>query len=79
MHVRSVLFVSLLRAVAMVLCCVAALASTGCYKHVIRVEGPGSDAYDVYEPNYRPEDDPFVSKPKEKGAADKVPSQIYKE
>jgi hypothetical protein len=57
--------------------CLAALSLTaGCYEHVVRVEGPGSDAYDTHEPNYKPEEDPFASKPKQK---DKVPSQKYEE
>ena len=29
------------------------LALSGCYKHVIRVEGMGSDRYNTYEPHYR--------------------------
>ena len=33
------------------------LGLSGCYKHVIRVEGMGSDRYDTYEPNYKLESD----------------------
>ena len=29
--------------------------SSGCYRHVVGVEGIGSDRYNIYEPNYRPE------------------------
>lgn len=33
------------------------LVMGGCYSHVIRVEGMGSDRYDTYEPNYKLESD----------------------
>jgi hypothetical protein len=28
---------------------------TGCYRHVVRAEGPGADRYDVHEPNVEPD------------------------
>lgn len=30
---------------------------SGCYRHVIGVEGVGSHQYDLYEPHYLPEDE----------------------
>lgn len=35
----------------------AAMFGGGCYKHVVRVTGPGSSAYDVHEPNIRSADE----------------------
>ncbi len=33
----------------------------GCYKRVVGVQGPGSDAYDVYEPNLKePVENPYT-------------------
>ena len=32
-------------------------AATGCYEHVIRTEGIGSDRVDTYEPNSKDEPD----------------------
>jgi hypothetical protein len=53
-------------------CLVAALACSGCYKHVIGVSGPGSDAYDIYEPNRRTLDE--LRTPTKKTAPNKTTS-----
>ncbi len=39
--------------VAPLLAVMLALVMSGCYSHVISVEGMGSDRYDTYEPNYK--------------------------
>ena len=31
----------------------AIIVSSGCYKRVVGVKGPGASAYDVYEPNVK--------------------------
>jgi hypothetical protein len=59
-------------------CLVAALACSGCYKHVVGVSGPGSEAYDVYEPNRQEPED--VGPAPNKTAPNKVaPSKQAKE
>jgi hypothetical protein len=30
----------------------------GCYRHVVRAEGPGTETYKVYPPNLQDEEDP---------------------
>ena len=37
------------------------LALSGCYKHVIRAEGMGSDRYNTYEPHYQLDGDENTS------------------
>lgn len=50
---------------------VLTLVLGGCYKHVIRVDGIGSNVYDTYEPNYELKTD------KDRATATKmVPSKI---
>ena len=61
-----------------VFCLVAVLACSGCYKHVVGVSGPGSEAYDVYEPNRQTPED--VGPAPNKTAPNKVaPSKRAKE
>ena len=45
------------RLVTVVLLTALTAVSAGCYKHVIRAEGPGSDTVDTYEPNSKGEPD----------------------
>jgi hypothetical protein len=35
----------------------AVAVNTGCYKRVVGAQGPGADAYDIYEPNLKSPDD----------------------
>lgn len=54
-------FVCVSRSITVVALLLACAASSGCYKRVVGVQGPGSDAIDVYEPNLKePVKDPYT-------------------
>jgi hypothetical protein len=49
------------RSIAIVALLFACAAGSGCYKRVVGVQGPGSDAMNVYEPNLKdPVKDPYT-------------------
>ena len=59
--------------VAPLLAVMLALVMSGCYSHVISVEGIGSNRYDTYEPNYIPDGEDAKSR-----SGKMVPSKIAK-